>query len=100
MISELDEDTTGVPRPDGGFDLTLTERWGIGGGRLNGGFALAAALNPLTTMMAARGRPDPVVASAVFLRPALAGPAHLATTVHRVGRRLASGGALSSPARR
>jgi hypothetical protein len=32
VISELDEDTTGVPRPDGGFDLALTERWGIGGG--------------------------------------------------------------------
>jgi hypothetical protein len=98
VISELDEDTTGVPRPDGGFDLTLAERWGIGGGRLNGGYQLAAALNPLTTIMATHGRPDPVVASAVFLRPAVPGPAHLATTVHRVGRRLASGAAqLSQP---
>jgi hypothetical protein len=93
VISELDEDTTGVPRPDGGFDLKLSERWGIGGGRLNGGYQLAAALRPLGTLMAAHGRPDPVVASASFLRPALAGPAHLATTVHRVGRRLASGSA-------
>ncbi|HEY2195497.1 MAG TPA: hypothetical protein VGH76_24790 [Actinomycetospora sp.] len=41
MISELEEDTTGVPGPDGGFDLTLAERWRIGGGRLNGGYHLA-----------------------------------------------------------
>jgi Thioesterase-like superfamily len=93
VISELDEDTTGVPRPDGGFDLVLADRWGIGGGRLNGGYQLAAALRPLGTLMAARGRPDPVVASASFLRPAVPGPAHLATTVHRVGRRLATGSA-------
>lgn len=93
MISELEEDTTGIPGPDGGFDLSLAGRWGIGGGRLNGGYQLAAALAPLTTVMAGLDRPDPVVASASFLRPALAGPAHLATTVHRVGRRLATGSA-------
>jgi hypothetical protein len=93
VISELEADTTGTPGPDGGFDLALAERWGIGGGRLNGGYQLAAALNPLTTVMAARGRPDPVVASATFLRPALAGPAHLTTAVHRVGRRVATGSA-------
>jgi hypothetical protein len=90
VISELEEATTALPRPDGGFDLQLSGRWGIGGGRLNGGYQLAAALGPLTTVMAEAGRPDPVVASATFLRPALAGPAHVATTVHRVGRRLGS----------
>ena len=46
MISELEIDTTGVRGPDGGFDLTLPERWGIGGGRLNGGYQLVAALAP------------------------------------------------------
>lgn len=98
VISQLEEDTPAVPRPDGGFDLTLSGRWGIGGGRLNGGYQLAAALRPLTTVMAEHGRPDPVVASASFLRPAVPGPAQLATTVHRVGRRLASGSAqLSQP---
>jgi Thioesterase-like superfamily len=93
VISELEEDTPAVPRPDGGFDLQLSDRWGIGGGRLNGGYQLAAALRPLTTVMADAGRPDPVVASASFLRPAVPGAARLATTVHRVGRRLASGSA-------
>lgn len=93
MISELEEATTALPRPDGGFDLQLSGHWGIGGGRLNGGYQLAAALGPLTTVMAEAGRPDPVVASATFLRPALAGPAHVTTTVHRVGRRVASGSA-------
>jgi hypothetical protein len=93
VISVIEEDTTATPRPDGGFDLRLSDRWGIGGGRLNGGYQLVAALYPLSTIMAAAGRPDPVVASASFMRPALPGPARLDTAVHRVGRRLAVGSA-------
>lgn len=91
MVSELDEDTVTKTVADGVHELELSPRWSIGGGRLNGGYQLATALRALAGEMTL---PDPVVASATFLRPAMPGAARIETEVVRPGRRLGTGSAL------
>lgn len=88
MIGELALDSTAERVGDGLHEIVLSERWGLLDGRLNGGYQLSVALRALATELPL---PDPVVASASYLRPAWPGPARVLTSVVRAGRRLATG---------
>lgn len=88
MIGELALDSTAQRVGDGVHEIVLTDRWGLLDGRLNGGYQLSVALRALATEIPL---PDPVVASASYLRPAWPGPARVLTSVVRAGRRLATG---------
>lgn len=88
MIGELELDSTAERVGDGVHVLALSERWGLDDGRLNGGYQLSVALRALASEVPL---PDPVVASASYLRPAMPGPARVLTEVVRSGRRLATG---------
>src|ERR1051325_6504806 len=84
----FDTDTHVEPAGDGVYAATLTDRWNALGGVPNGGYLLAVALSALQREMPL---PDPVVASATYLRPGETGPAMIATEVARAGRRVATG---------
>ncbi|WP_433785387.1 thioesterase family protein [Actinomycetospora sp. CA-101289] len=88
MIGELEIDSSTERVGEGVHALSLSPRWGLDDGRLNGGYQLAVALRALAAEVP---MPDPVVASATFLRPAMPGPARVRTEVVRAGRRLATG---------
>jgi acyl-coenzyme A thioesterase PaaI-like protein len=88
VISDLELDSTATRVAEGVHEIELSDRWGIGGGALNGGYQLVVALRALAGEMR---HPDPVVASASFLRPAVPGPARVLTEVVREGRRLGTG---------
>ncbi|MEJ2886286.1 thioesterase family protein [Actinomycetospora aeridis] len=88
MIGELALDSTAERVGDGVHEIVLSDRWGLLDGRLNGGYQLSVALRALATEIPL---PDPVVASASYLRPTMPGPARVLTTVERAGRRLATG---------
>jgi acyl-CoA thioesterase len=83
----FDEDTR-VEKTSDGYAARLSDRWNALGGVPNGGYLLAVALNALRHEMPL---PDPVVASATYLRPGETGPAEIATEVARAGRRVATG---------
>lgn len=82
-------------RPDGParWQAGLTDRWETGNKTPNGGYLLATALHALAADMPL---PHPLVASATYLRPAIAGPAEVSTEALRSGRRLATGSAVLS----
>jgi acyl-CoA thioesterase len=84
----FDEDTKVESAGDARYAANLTDRWNALGGVPNGGYLLAVALNALRKEMP---HPDPVVASATYLRPGSTGPATVATEVARTGRRLSTG---------
>ena len=84
----FDEDTRVEAVADHRFAAAITERWNVLGGRPNGGYVMGVCLRALTRVMPL---PDPLVASAFFLRPALPGPAEVRTAVLRSGRRVATG---------
>ena len=84
----FDTDTRVEPEGDGAYAATLTDRWTALGGVPNGGYLLAVALRALERELPL---PDPVVASASYLRPGAAGPARIETEVVRAGRRVATG---------
>lgn len=88
MIGELALDSTAEQVGDGVHEIVLSDRWGLLDGRLNGGYQLSVALRALAAELPL---PDPVVASASYLRPAWPGPARVVTEVVRAGRRLATG---------
>ena len=88
MISELALDSASERVADGVHEIVLSDRWGLDDGRLNGGYQLSVALRALAGEVPL---PDPVVASASYLRPAMPGPARVLTEVVRAGRRLATG---------
>jgi hypothetical protein len=58
------------PGETGRFAAVVTERWNVIGGRPNGGYVLGIALRALARVLP---MPDPLVVSALFLRPALPG---------------------------
>jgi acyl-CoA thioesterase len=93
----FDEDTKVERIAPGRYAATLSDRWNALGGVPNGGYLLAVALNALRAEMP---HPDPVVASATYLRPGATGPAEIATEVARAGRRVATGEARLSQDRR
>jgi acyl-CoA thioesterase len=70
------------------YVATLTDNWNALGGVPNGGYLLAVCLRALAQEMPL---PDPVVASATYLRPGAAGPAEVRTELVRTGRRVATG---------
>lgn len=72
------------------YAATLTGNWNALGSVPNGGYLLAVCLRALALEMPL---PDPVVASATYLRPGAAGPAEVRTELVRVGRRVATGAA-------
>ena len=84
----FDTDTHVEPEGGGAYAATLTDRWTALGGVPNGGYLLAVALRALERELPL---PDPVVASASYLRPGAAGPARIETEVVRAGRRVATG---------
>jgi acyl-CoA thioesterase len=70
------------------YAATLSDRWNALGSVPNGGYLLAVCLQALRLELPF---PDPLVASASYLRPAAAGPAEIRTEVARAGRRVATG---------
>ena len=84
----FDDDTRVERRGDQTYAATLTDRWHALGGVPNGGYLLAVALTALQREMPL---PDPLVASASYLRPGAAGPAKITTELARAGRRVATG---------
>jgi len=84
----FDADTQAHKVGDGRYETTLSERWTALPGSPNGGYLLALCLRALAGEMAF---PDPVVASASFVRPPAPGPAEVHTAVVRTGRRTATG---------
>lgn len=86
----FDADTRVEAVADHTFAATITERWGVLGGRPNGGYLLGICLQALARVMPA---PDPLVVSAFYLRPTSPGKALVRTEVARNGRRIATGAA-------
>src|SRR5215217_2213581 len=86
--SMFDTDTRVEPAGEHAYAATLTDRWDALGQVPNGGYLLAVTLRALAREMPL---PDPVVASATFMRPAAIGAAEIATEVARAGRRVATG---------
>ena len=84
----FDADIHAQPAGDHAYAATLSDRWNALGGVPNGGYLLAVALTALADGMPL---PDPVVASATYLRPAAAGAAEIHTEVVRAGRRVSTG---------
>ncbi|WP_046468296.1 thioesterase family protein [Allosalinactinospora lopnorensis] len=84
----FDEDTRSQKRAGGGRTATVTDRWTVLTGHPNGGYLLALAVNALREEIT---RPDPLVVSGFFLRPADPGPAVLSTEAVRRGRRTTTG---------
>ena len=70
------------------YAATLTDNWNALGSVPNGGYLLAVCLRALAHEMPL---PDPVVASATFLRPGAAGSGEVRTELVRAGRRVATG---------
>ena len=84
----FDMDTRVEPAGEHAYTAELTDRWNALGGVPNGGYLLAVALRALAADMPL---PDPVVASATYLRPGAPGPVRIETEVVRAGRRVATG---------
>lgn len=72
---------------EGAFAATVSDRWGALSGTANGGYLLAVCLQALRRT---QPFPDPLVASAFYLRPGLPGPAEIRTELVRRGRRTAT----------
>ncbi|WP_304455037.1 thioesterase family protein [Nocardiopsis sp. YSL2] len=85
---EYDRDTRVDKRDDGVFTAALTDGWTTFTTHPNGGYVLGTALNALSQTLS---QPDPLVASAFFLRPAAPGAADVRTRTIREGRRTATG---------
>ncbi len=70
------------------FNATISDRWAVGEGLVNGGYALSVCLRALEQVL---GKPDPLVVSAFFQRRVTPGPAEVQVDTGRSGRRLATG---------
>jgi acyl-CoA thioesterase len=78
---EFDEDTRIREESLGVYRANLTDRWSIGWVP-NGGYVMAIALDALARVLPS---PDPLSASAHFLRPARPGEAEIRTEIVKVG---------------
>jgi acyl-CoA thioesterase len=83
----FDADTRLRATARGEYEATITDRWSALGGVPNGGYLLALCLHALKWDSPL---PDPLVASATYLRPPVAGPAEIRTEAVRAGRRVAT----------
>jgi acyl-CoA thioesterase len=84
----FDADTHVEPAGNHTYAATLTDQWNALGGVPNGGYLLAVALRALQRELP---HPDPLVASATYLRPGATGRAEIVTEIARAGRRVATG---------
>ena len=87
MGSEFDADTQVDATGPQEYAASVSERWDALSGP-NGGYLVAIGLQALSAEMPL---PDPLVASAYFLRCGKAGPVTVRTETIRAGRRTASG---------
>jgi acyl-CoA thioesterase len=87
-LHEFDADTAIEAAGVHKYTASVSDRWHALGGGPNGGYLLSVCLRALTRDMP---YPDPLVASAFFLRPGVPGPAEIHTEVVRTGRRVAAG---------
>ena len=84
----FDADTAVVELREGRYGATMSPRWRLPPGHLNGGYVLSVCVRALADALPL---PDPLVVSAFFERAVLPGPAQLDVEVARTGRRLAFG---------
>jgi acyl-CoA thioesterase len=88
MAHLFDMDTRVERAGERRYGATLSGNWNALGNVPNGGYLLAVCLRALAREVSL---PDPVVASATYLRPGAAGPAEVCTELVRAGRRVATG---------
>jgi acyl-CoA thioesterase len=81
----FDVDTAMTPVATDRYAVTVSDRWGLGAGHANGGYALGLCVSALA---ASSDYPDPVSVTAHFLRRVTPGPAEFTVEPIRVGRRL------------
>jgi acyl-CoA thioesterase len=85
-------ETSGASGASGAdFAAELTGRWDGTNGAVNGGYMLAVCARALGLVVPF---PDPIVISGFFLRPGMAGPAVVRTSLARSGRTTAFGEAV------
>ncbi|WP_285568533.1 thioesterase family protein [Streptomyces sp. RTGN2] len=84
----FDQDTRLDPEGEGAFSAQITDLWNTAAGSPNGGYLMALCVRALSNGPA---HPDPLVASAFFLRPASPGAARIRTETVRAGRRTRTG---------
>jgi acyl-coenzyme A thioesterase PaaI-like protein len=84
---EFDEDTQVEQVKPELYRGTISGRWNLGTVP-NGGYTLAIALHALEQAL---GRPDPIVATATYLRPPTEGPVEIAVEAIKKGRQYAVG---------
>lgn len=81
-LAEYDAHIAVTAAEDGVYAARLEDGWRVGGG-VNGGYVLGVIGNALRA--ASPERPDPLVVSAYYLGPTVAGDAVIRTTPRRVG---------------
>jgi acyl-CoA thioesterase len=86
----FDSDSQVVPAGAGEYSATMSARFSLASGSVNGGYGLAVCTQALKAELAF---PDPLVVSATYLRPVLTGPVTIQVEQLRTGRRHASGSA-------
>jgi len=79
---------TAVTGSEPSFSAIISDRWAVGEGHANGGYALSVCLRALERVL---DKPDPLVVSAFFQRRVTPGPAEVRVDVGRTGRRLSTG---------
>lgn len=79
---------TAVTGSEPSFSATISDRWALGEGHANGGYALSVCLRALERVL---DKPDPLAVSAFFQRRVTPGPAEVRVDVGRTGRRLSTG---------
>jgi acyl-CoA thioesterase len=83
-----DADSRLTPVSPGRYAATLSSRFNLPGGNVNGGYGMAVCLQGLAAELE---HPDPLVVSATYLRQVHPGPATVAVERVRGGRRLSVG---------
>ncbi|MFG2795136.1 thioesterase family protein [Streptomyces pseudovenezuelae] len=81
---DFDQDTRLNWASEASCTAQLTDRWNTTSGNPNGGYLMAVGVRALQERSA---HPDPLVASAFFLRPGSPGPAEIQVESAREGRR-------------
>lgn len=87
-MSEFDIDTAVTLKEPGRYTATVTDRWCLPFGNVNGGYLLGLATAALSDALPFA---DPVAISATYLRPSMPGSAEIDVEVVRTGRRQAVG---------
>ncbi|MGN9847469.1 thioesterase family protein [Nonomuraea sp. H19] len=83
-VHHFDQDTRSTPAGTDTYTAQLTDRWNTASGNPNGGYLMAVGVRALQQHSEL---PDPLVASAFFLRPGTPGEAQIHVETVRQGRR-------------